>query len=254
MVERKIAESNRGFKGVWIPARIWLDANLTLQEIMFLVEIDSLDNSAMGCYASNNHFSDFFGLSKSRVSEVISSLAKKGYISVEYEREGKEIKKRIIKVSGMPKRGIRKSEEGIRNVEEGYSENAKGSNTSFSNTSSNTSKDILSGSDEQDAIPYKEILDYLNLKANKNYKASTRDSRAHIKARWNEGFRLDDFKTVIDNKCFEWMVPGKTIKGTPSANYLRPATLFGSKFESYLNGNVMKEMNDRDTTEYDNLF
>ncbi|MGO3650938.1 conserved phage C-terminal domain-containing protein [Vagococcus sp.] len=115
-------------------------------------------------------------------------------------------------------------------------------------------KDTLSSSEEQDIIPYKEIVEYLNLKANKKYRDSTPKSRSFIKARWNEGFRLDEFKKVIDNKCFDWMVPGKTINGTPAINYLRPETLFGTKFESYLNENVMKGAKNRDTTEYDNLF
>ncbi|MGL4645380.1 MAG: conserved phage C-terminal domain-containing protein [Vagococcus fluvialis] len=93
------------------------------------------------------------------------------------------------------------------------------------------SKDILSSSDEQDDVPYKEIIDYLNLKASKSYKHSTSKTKSLIKARWNEGFRVDDFKKVIDNKCFEWI-------GNPGmAKYLRPETLFGNKFEGYLNEN-----------------
>jgi len=34
----------RDFKGIWIPKEIWLNENLTLQEKVFLVEIESLDN------------------------------------------------------------------------------------------------------------------------------------------------------------------------------------------------------------------
>lgn len=78
MAERKISKSNRGFKGVWIPSHIWLDKNLTIQEMMFLVEIDSLDISDEGCYASNKHFSDFFGLSTRRCSQIINELKDKG--------------------------------------------------------------------------------------------------------------------------------------------------------------------------------
>ena len=93
------------------------------------------------------------------------------------------------------------------------------------------SKDILSSSDEQDDVPYKEIIDYLNLKTSKSYKHSTSKTKSLIKARWNEGFRVDDFKKVVDNKCFEWI-------GNPDmAKYLRPETLFGTKFEGYLNEN-----------------
>ena len=39
---------------------------------------------------------------------------------------------------------------------------------------------------------------------------------------------IDDFKTVIDKKADDWI-------GTDMEKYLRPETLFGTKFESYLN-------------------
>ena len=71
---------DRNFKGIWIPKEIWLSEALTLQEKVFLVEIDSLDNEE-GCFACNQYFSDFFGVSKVRVSEVINSLVKKRYIT-----------------------------------------------------------------------------------------------------------------------------------------------------------------------------
>lgn len=74
----------------------------------------------------------------------------------------------------------------------------------------------------------KEIIDYLNLKANTNYKYTTSKTQTLIKARCNEGFIIDDFKRVIDNKVSEW-------KNTDMEKYLRPETLFGTKFESYLN-------------------
>lgn len=86
----------RKFKGIWIPADIWESKDLTLQEKVFLVEIDSLDNN-IGCYANNNYFAKFFGLSTTRVSLVISSLVKKGYVnSTILEEEGN---KRILKTS-----------------------------------------------------------------------------------------------------------------------------------------------------------
>lgn len=73
-----------------------------------------------------------------------------------------------------------------------------------------------------------EIINYLNLKTNKNYKTTTQKTRTLIKARMNEHFTVDDFKLVIDKMCTEWM-------GTNMEKYLRPETLFGTKFESYLN-------------------
>ncbi|MGM0122703.1 hypothetical protein IGI37_000068 [Enterococcus sp. AZ194] len=214
MAERKIVKANRGFKGVWIPSDYWLDSNLSTQEILFLTEIESLDTGKDNCYASNQHFSDFFGLSKSRVSEVIKSLHKKKYISIDYKYRGKEIEKRTIKVVGKPKGGIR-------NIEEGYSENAKGSNTSFSNT-----KDTMSS--KPDLIPYSQIINYLNDKTGKAFKV-TQKWKELIKARWNEGQRVEDFEKVIDIKSQQW------INNAEMSKYLRPVTLFGNKFDEYRN-------------------
>ena len=94
----------RAFKGVWIPKEIWLSKNLTLQEKIFLVEIDSLDN-CNGCFASNDHFAIFFNLSKNRCSEILKSLKKKGYVDIEYiyKENSKEILKRIITIKNKKK-------------------------------------------------------------------------------------------------------------------------------------------------------
>lgn len=81
---------------------------------------------------------------------------------------------------------------------------------------------------EQHTIPYKEIIDYLNLITSSNYRSTTNKTRDLIKARYNEGFILDDFKLVIEKKYQEWA-------NTEYSKYLRPETLFGTKFESYLN-------------------
>ena len=73
-----------------------------------------------------------------------------------------------------------------------------------------------------------EIILYLNEKAGTNYRASSKKTQTCIHARLAEGFTIDDFKTVIDKKCFEWI-------GTEFEKFLRPETLFGTKFEGYLN-------------------
>lgn len=75
---------------------------------------------------------------------------------------------------------------------------------------------------------YKIIVLYLNEKAHTNFRPSSRATQQHIHARLQEGYTVEDFKRVIDRKCAEWM-------GTEFQQYLRPATLFGTKFENYLN-------------------
>lgn len=79
------------------------------------------------------------------------------------------------------------------------------------------------------SIPYSAIVDYLNEKCGTKYKASSKRTQSLINARTKEGFTLEDFKQVIDKKAAEWL------NDTRMSQYLRPETLFGTKFESYLN-------------------
>lgn len=73
-----------------------------------------------------------------------------------------------------------------------------------------------------------EVIDYLNDRAGTHYRATSQATKAKIQARLNEGYSVNDFKIVIDKKCAEWI-------GTEHEKYLRPETLFGPKFEGYLN-------------------
>lgn len=89
--------------------------------------------------------------------------------------------------------------------------------------------------DKNDKELYISIVEYLNLKAGTKYKSDTKKTISLIDSRLKEGFTLDDFKRVIDNKISTW-------KGTEWEKYLRPETLFGNKFEGYLNEkNLTKE-------------
>ncbi|MEG0670732.1 conserved phage C-terminal domain-containing protein, partial [Clostridium sp.] len=73
-----------------------------------------------------------------------------------------------------------------------------------------------------------EIINYLNLQTGKKFKSDTKVTLSLIKAKFQEGFTVEDFKTVIDNMKARWT-------GTKFQEYLVPTTLFGSKFETYLN-------------------
>jgi predicted phage replisome organizer/uncharacterized phage protein (TIGR02220 family) len=95
-------------------------------------------------------------------------------------------------------------------------------------------KDIMSSEKSHDHAAAKEIIDYLNLKTGKHFKY-TKNNINKIKTRLKENFTLDDFKIVIDKKTYEWLNDDKMNQ------YLRPETLFGSKFESYLQQEVKKK-------------
>jgi hypothetical protein len=75
-------KENRDFKGVWIPKETWLNIDLSIIEKVLLVEIDSLDNSERGCFASNEYLAKFVQLSESRVAHIISDLRKRNYLRV----------------------------------------------------------------------------------------------------------------------------------------------------------------------------
>jgi uncharacterized phage protein (TIGR02220 family) len=97
--------------------------------------------------------------------------------------------------------------------------------------------DLVSEEDKEEdetAEIIRGIVAYLNMVCGTNYKYQTANTRKHIRARLSEGFDYEDFQTVIDKKSKEWL-------NTPMEKYLRPDTLFGTKFESYLNQNIVEE-------------
>lgn len=75
---------------------------------------------------------------------------------------------------------------------------------------------------------YSLVVSYLNEKANKRYRVNSKKTQQLIRGRVKEGFSIEDFYKVVDNKVEEW-------SGTEMEKYLRPETLFGTKFEGYLN-------------------
>ncbi len=82
----------------------------------------------------------------------------------------------------------------------------------------------------------------------RNIHINTAKTKDFIKARWNQDFRLEDFKKVIDIKTAEWL-------NTDSDKYLRPETLFGSKFEGYLNQKIQPTGTDQlERMKYDESY
>ncbi len=79
----------------------------------------------------------------------------------------------------------------------------------------------------------KEIVNNLNDKSKKNFRSNNVKTQKLIKARLNEGYVFEDFEKVIDIKTNEWL-------NTEYNKFLRPETLFGGKFEGYLNESKVK--------------
>lgn len=225
---------NREFEGVWIPKELWLDKDLSVMEKILLKEIQSFE-SVNGCFASNKHFAQFLSITESRVSQLVSSLVKKKRITTElhYKSGSKQVDKRIIKSTDFyinqrikySNDPVKYTKTGIEKINKGYLENCEGNSTSNNNTSNNI-KDI----GQEDNYDYLSVLNYLNEKAGTNYR-NVEGNKKHIRYRFNDGYKLEDFKKVIDNKCIDWL-------NSDHEKYLRCSTLFGPKFDEYLNANV----------------
>ncbi|WP_255287684.1 conserved phage C-terminal domain-containing protein [Bacillus thuringiensis] len=84
----------------------------------------------------------------------------------------------------------------------------------------------------KDNVPYEDIVSYLNEKVGKSFKHKTAKTRSLIKNRFKDGFTINDFKQVIDIKAAQWLTDSNM------SQYLRPETLFGNKFEGYLNEKI----------------
>ena len=125
--------------------------------------------------------------------------------------------------------GIRSNVQGV--YVQTYNKNSSINNSSINNSSINNN--IVENSEKCDIKVITEIVDYLNEKAHTNYRSNSKTTVRHINARLKEGRTLSDFKQVIDNRCATWL-------GTDMEQYLRPETLFGSKFENYLNSPAPK--------------
>ena len=83
----------------------------------------------------------------------------------------------------------------------------------------------------------KEIVEYLNQKLDAHYKPNGKKIKDLVRARMNEGYTVEDFKTVIDKKFKSWGNDAKM------SLYLRPSTLFGTRFGEYLNEYQAEDMN-----------
>ena len=75
--------------------------------------------------------------------------------------------------------------------------------------------------------PYAEIVGHLNDRTGSAFRVGSMKTRQLIRARFAEGFTADDFRAVVDAMADEWGDDPKMVR------YLRPETLFGTKFEGY---------------------
>jgi len=114
---------------------------------------------------------------------------------------------------------------------EGYNEKVTKEQRSANNGSNNNKNETITNKPDKNEVKeesiHSEVIGYLNIILDTKFKA-TETCKGFINARVKEGATIEDFEKVIDKKHKDW-------KDTTMAKYLRPQTLFGTKFDSYLN-------------------
>lgn len=199
-------------------------------------------NRSGGCWPSMETILKDTGWKDERtVRKYYRSIESKGVMSVNprFAQSGKQLSNEYIITSGLI--GVYVD---LSTMQQGVHEMQGGRGTSDAPQSINQ-KDIyveldstVVENDDKEKIPYDEIIAYLNEQTGKNFRHTTKATQRHIRARWNEGYRLEDFEKVISCKVLAWGLNPRM------KEYLRPETLFGTKFESYLNAcNTQPEVN-----------
>ncbi|QTD66324.1 conserved phage C-terminal domain-containing protein [Lactobacillus gasseri] len=238
-----------------IPASVAHDERIKSDKTILLYgEVLSMINVTGSFYMSNKALAKRLRCTPQTVIRCVRELEKLNYIKTTIVKDKKTgaVKGRKIELRPVP---INTDARGDGNTDDStpitsvlktpYHSCYEGGNTDdtqieqYNKTINRTEEDIdkLSSSENVDPelkqksqkIPYEKIIDYLNRKTNSHYRPTSKATRRLIKARYNEGFTDIDFKTVIDKKCAEWLQDSNMVQ------YLRPETLFGTKFEAYLN-------------------
>lgn len=165
-------------------------------------------------------------LTTQKVRTILKKFEKQGYIEfLSSGSKGKESTLKLTIKQQLFNNNTTNKTEQLQQVEDLDNNNL----TTKQQQSNNTTK-----KKEKDNNIYSLVIDYLNRKAFTNYRSTTKNTQGFINARLKEGYVVEDFKKVIDSKSREWL-------GTDFEKYLRPSTLFGTKFENYLNEANKKE-------------
>ncbi len=173
-------------------------------------------------------------ISERRYQKHLKQLKDMGYVTVKRERKANGFSNNIYT---LPKT-VSVQNVSIRTVP------LQNEGTNINSLKSNSlNKDNMSSSEK---IPYTEIISYLNEVTSKKYKV-TQKWKDLIKARWNEGQRLEDFKKVINVKSSQWLNDSNMNK------YLRPQTLFGNKFDEYLQEHKEPKQPRKPTNDFEGL-
>lgn len=206
------------------------DLHLTGNELIIFATVYSFSKDGQSCFwGSRRYLGSWCQIHEGAVDYQLNKLVRRGLIiKGKAKKDGKTFNTLRANM-GLIDSIIAKSQANGGTVSNSCDSKSQIFSTDQSQIFMTNSKEEDNQADIKEDIPFSEIIEHLNETAGTRFRASTPKTQAHIRARWNEGYRLDDFTRVIDVKCAEWLGDAKMAK------YLCPDTLFGTKFEKYLN-------------------
>lgn len=182
------------------------------------------------CFPSQEKLCKVIGIKDYRtIVKYLKQLEEKGLIEIK-KNNGKVNVYYLKNVTTPPTKNVGTKNATANFAEEPPTKNVGTPPTNFAGITIHNEKDTKNNTQYIKEID--EVVNHLNEKAGTKYKSTSKNTTRHIQARINEGYTLEDFKTVIDKKCSEWL-------NTDMEKYLCPETLFGSKFEKYLNQKII---------------
>ncbi|HHQ8671954.1 conserved phage C-terminal domain-containing protein [Clostridioides difficile] len=232
----------------WVENNLIDREDLTIYEKMIYMTLVRHSNENSICFPSYRTIAQKSGCSERQAKKVVKDLEKKKLIKKENRTKGNSKEKESnVYIVLSTKVGGECDAQQVVNVMHNSGEcdaqqvvNVVHSNKTNINKT-NLTNNIYSSVEQKeektkDKEIYKRVIDYLNKTADKSFKSTTKKTISLIDARLKEGFTEEEFYKVIDNKVLNWLDDDKMNA------YLRPETLFGNKFESYLNETPKKAL------------
>ena len=228
-----------------MPQMITRDKSLSIEAKAIYAYLTAFAGNKKEAFPSVKLICSELKISEKRYLKHRKFLLDKGYIRIRRERTDNGFSKNFyelvqiidstvhsqnVSVQNVGVQNVSVQNVGVQNV--GTNNNSINNNSINNNNDNNNNKDLLSC--KQDYA--RQVIEYLNLKANKKFSHTTSKTAGFLNARYDDGYTLDQIKQVIDKKVHDWS------NKKEMSNYLRPQTLFNpTNFEAYLNEGTVED-------------
>lgn len=211
-----------------IPKLIMRDKDLTPEAKAIYCYLASFTGAGRTAYPSVSLMASELNMGVDRFYRHRKQLVEKDYIRISRHKNEGEWSNNVYTLTSKPYPQNKDTQNKDTQNKDTQNEGTIINSSIINSINNNSTNKEHSPAKAEPSIPYKKIIDHLNEKASRSFKHTTDKTKRLIEARFNEGFDEKDFEQVVDIKVAEW-------KETDMAKFLRPETLFGPKFEGYLN-------------------